>query len=42
MSCLTLAALAVQPAGADGKKIDVYATDQAYWKSFWIKPRKAK
>jgi hypothetical protein len=29
-------------AGADGKKIDVYATDQAYWKSFWFQPEKAK
>jgi len=29
-------------AGANGKKIDVYATDQAYWKSFWFKPTKAK
>jgi hypothetical protein len=22
--------------------IDVYATDQAYWKSFWFQPEKAK
>ncbi len=29
-------------AGADGEKIDVYATDQAYWKSFWFRPTKAK
>ena len=28
-------------AGKDGRKINVYATDQAYWKSFWFKPRTA-
>jgi len=44
MSCLTLAALAIPPAsaGADGKKIDVYAADQKYRKSFWFKPKKTK
>jgi hypothetical protein len=30
----------ILPADADGEKqhIDVYATDQAYWRSFWYRP----